>query len=310
MRYDLTDLRLFRAIAEASSLTAGAAKVFLSAGSASYRLKNLEHTAGTRLFLRSPRGMELTPAGEKLLQHVVRVMTELEVMHGEMTSFAKGVRGSIRLLANSSSLNSFLPSALAGYLAANPAVDIELEEGNSDDIALSVADGMADVGVVASDIETGALQTFPFAQDRLILVTSRGHALADSPPIRLLDALGHDFVCMSRTSSNFHFLQQTAHRLGRHLNVRIHVHNFATVLQLVAAGVGIALVPRSIYHKLNADIACAAVELTDGWAVRPLKIVVRDLERESAFVRDLIGHLLREPSSPARERHDSPEGSA
>jgi DNA-binding transcriptional LysR family regulator len=293
LRYDLTDLRLFRAIAEASSLSVGAAKVYLSAGSASARLKNLEHTAGTQLFHRTTRGMDLTPAGEMLLQHVARVLTDLEMMHGELAAFAKGMRGSIRLQANSSSISSHLPRALATFLADNPQVNIELDEQNSDEIVLAVRDGAADLGVLASETESGGLQSFPFAQDRLVIVTPKGHALADAAQIRLLDALDHDFVGMSRSSSNFQFLVQTATRLGRHPNVRIHVDSFQVLLQFVASNVGIALVPHSIYQNLNASNGCAAVELADVWARRSLKIVARDVDRQPPFMRSLLDHLLR-----------------
>ncbi|MCG7361205.1 LysR family transcriptional regulator [Roseomonas sp. ACRSG] len=293
MRYDLTDLKLFRAIAELSSLSLGANKVALSAGSASYRLKNLEHTAGAQLFRRTPRGMDLTPAGQALLRHVTQVLSDLEVMHGEMSSFAKGMRGSIRLLANSSSLNSHLSLALSTFLAEHPQVNIELEEQNSEDIVLAVHDGSADLGVVAGSIESGPLHATPYAEDRLILAVPRGHALAGSGEMRLLDGLPYDFVCMNRTSSNFQFLQSTASRLGHHLRVRIHVHSFDAVLDFVAAGVGIALVPQSIYAKADGAGRCVALDLSDSWAHRSLKLVTRDIAREPPFVRALRNHLTR-----------------
>ncbi|QCI68571.1 LysR substrate-binding domain-containing protein [Phreatobacter stygius] len=297
MRYDLTDLKLFRAIAEAASLSAGAAQIYLSAGSASYRLKNLERTVGTALFLRTPRGMELTAAGEHLLKHVARVFSDLECMHGEMSGFAKGMRGNIRLFANSSSLNGFLPRDLAGFLVANGQVNIELEEHNSDDIVLAVSDGIADIGVMASDISSGSLQVYPYAEDSLVLTVAPGHPLAESGAIRLDQALDHDFVCMHRASSNFQFLAATAGKLGKHLKVRIHAQNFATVLQLVAANVGVALVPRSVLGNAFTDRTCVAVPLLDAWAERRLKIVTRDINDASAFMKGLVGHLLKQATT-------------
>lgn len=293
MRYDFVDLKLFRAIAQTSSLSAGAAHVFLSAGSASYRLKNLEQSVGTRLFQRTPKGMSLTPAGECLLGHVVALLAELERMHGDMSGFAKGMRGSVRLLANSSSLNGVLPADLSSFLSAHRQCNIELEECGSEDIVLAVGDGLADIGIVASDIETGLLQVFPYAVDELILAVAKSHPLALSLEVRFEDALGYEFVCMNRASSNYQFLLRTCTRLGKHLNVRIHVHSFATVLQLARDNIGIALVPRRVFESNSQGGGCVAVRLADEWAVRRLKIVARDILQSPPLTRMLVDHLLR-----------------
>lgn len=291
MRYDFIDLKLFRAIAKTASLSAGAAQINLSAGSASYRLKNLERTIGTSLFLRSSRGMELTSAGDHLLQHVTRVFADLECLHAEMAEFAKGMRGSVRLVANSSSLNGFLPADLIGFLRANPAVNIELEEQNSEDIVLAINDGLADVGVMASDFQAPGLDVLSYAEDRLVLVVPHEHPLAARDSVTLDEALDHDFVCMHRTSSNYQFIAGKASRLGKHIKARIHVQNFATVLHLVAAGIGAAIVPRSMLGTVRAEEQCSVVALRDIWAVRSLKVVVRDLGQSSSFIKKLVSHL-------------------
>ena len=292
MRYDLVDLKLFRAIADTSSLSAGATQIFLSPGSASYRLKNLERLVGTALFTRTPRGMLLTRAGENLLKHVLTVFSDLERMHAEMSGFASGLRGNIRLYANSSSLNGFLPAHLSRFLVENPQCNIELEEHNSDDIVMSVSDGTADLGIVAADVEAGTLQVFPYAHDRLVLATAPQHPLATRGQIPFAEALDHDFVCMQRSSSNFQFLTQTAAKLGKPLKVRIHAHNFATVLQLSRDNVGIALVPERVLQNTMPADSCAVVAIAEDWAERKLKIVARNVANASHFARTLIDHLL------------------
>lgn len=293
MRYDFVDLKLFRAIAQTSSLSAGAAHVFLSAGAASYRLKNLEQSVGTRLFQRTAKGMSLTPAGECLLGHVVALLAELERMHGDMSGFAKGMRGSIRLLANSSALNGVLSADLSSFLSAYRQCNIELGECGSDDILLAVSDGLADIGIVASDVEAGPLQVFPYVVDELILAVAKSHPLALLPEVQFEEALGYEFVCMNRASSNYQFLLRTCARGGKHLNVRIHVHNFATVLQLVSDNIGIALVPRCVFESNSQGSRCVAVRLTDEWAIRRLKVVARDIPRSPPLTRLLLDHLLR-----------------
>ncbi|MDB5616856.1 MAG: LysR family transcriptional regulator [Tardiphaga sp.] len=243
--------------------------------------------------------MNLTAAGESLQRHVITVFCELERMHSEMSGFANGLRGSIRLHANSSSLNGFLAADLSSFLSANRQCNIELEEHSSDEIVMAVGDGTADLGIVASDVESGTLQVFPYATDHLVLAVSHEHALARQSRIKLEEALDYDFVCMQRASSNFQFLAQTCGRMGKQLNIRIHAHNFATVLRLARDNIGVALVPRRVLENNLSEESCAVVELSDEWAVRRLKVVTNEIEKAPQFTKNLLDHLLLRVNSSA-----------
>ena len=96
MKYSLTDLRLFIAIAECESLTHGAERAFLAPSSASHRIKMLEASLGTTLLHRRARGVELTRAGEIFLRHARQVFARLEQMHSDLAPFAEGVQGHVR----------------------------------------------------------------------------------------------------------------------------------------------------------------------------------------------------------------------
>src|SRR5215472_15736674 len=100
MRFDLVDLQLFVAVAETRSITAGAARVYLALASASERVKGLEAALGVTLLKRGRRGVELTPAGESLLDHARIVLHNVESLRGDLAAFASGGRASVHLLAN------------------------------------------------------------------------------------------------------------------------------------------------------------------------------------------------------------------
>ncbi|MER7011623.1 LysR family transcriptional regulator [Saccharopolyspora sp. NPDC000359] len=296
MRYDLTDLRLFHAIAEAQNLSGGAAAMYITASSASYRLKNLEHSMGVELFTRSPRGMRLTPAGEALLDHVREVLAGITRMQADIARFSAGLRGNIRMWANSSSLNGFILPSVSRFLLANPDINIDLEERPSGTIVAGVADRVIDVGVFAGSASAGAdTRIVRYAQEDLIIVTPLGHPLAQSDRVDFAAALDFDFVCMSRGSSNFHFLQETSRQAGAHLNVRVHGHDFAAVLRLVEAGVGIALVPRSVAEKELRDMRIAGLALPDPWARRELHLVTREAEPLPDYLQAFVTFLLDDP---------------
>ena len=135
MRFDLVDLQLFVAVAETRSITNGAAKVHLALASASERIKGLEEALGVALLTRGRRGVELTPAGESLLDHARVVLHNVEALRGDLAVFARGAKATVRFLANTSGLSEYLPKALAAFLAAHPHISIDVEERESSEIA-------------------------------------------------------------------------------------------------------------------------------------------------------------------------------
>ncbi len=299
MRYELTDLRLFLEIAQAGSLTAGAAAVFITPSAASYRLKNLEQAFGTSLFERTPRGMELTPAGDAVLLHVRELFEGIERMQGDVSRFISGIKGHVRLVANSSSLNGFVTQTLGRFLVAYPGIDADVDERQSETIPASVLAREADIGIFAGETDVEGLVVHPYAVDRLVIVTPRDHVLAGQERIRLGAALDFDFVSMNRTSSNTLFLRDTAAKYGKHVRTRLHAHGFEAVLSLVASGVGIAMVPSSVLANRQQSRHVAVIELEEPWALRELNLVVRKDARFPNFITECVNFLLEDPEVAA-----------
>ncbi|WP_332612036.1 LysR family transcriptional regulator [Achromobacter sp. ESBL13] len=295
MRYELTDLRLFLAIAEAQSLSGGANTVHLTASSASYRLKNLEAAMGVPLFKREARGMELTTEGAFVLKHVRSLLAGVERMHGEVSGFASGLKGSVKLFANSSSLNGFIVPSLSRFLSANPNVNILLEERSSTTIEAAIAGQEADIGIFAGHAESAGVQAVRYAIDELIIAAPPNHPVAQHSPVRFPAVLDLDFVCMSRASSNYIFLRDMARLAGKTPKVRIHVHTFDAVLSMVQAGVGVSLVPRSVAATGLREQRVAAVAISEPWARRELTLVTQANVPLSPFVEQVAAYLLDDP---------------
>lgn len=125
MHFDLTDLRLFAAVVEEGSISAGASRAGISLPSASARMKGMEEMLGTALLERHRRGVRPTPAGQALFNHSQLVLAQMERLRGDLREHARGgVRGHIRLISNTTSLEEYLPDVLAGWLATNPGASI------------------------------------------------------------------------------------------------------------------------------------------------------------------------------------------
>ena len=167
MRYDLTDLKLFMAIAQAGNLSRASQARHLTPSAASQRLRNLEQALGCQLFTREHKGMRLTEEGHAMLEHARGVFAAIDGMEAEAALLGSSLQGKATLAANSSSLHGFIGPHIGEFLTAFPEVNLTLVEQTSETIAASVAEGEADLGVYAGEPMAGAVACETFALDRL-----------------------------------------------------------------------------------------------------------------------------------------------
>lgn len=291
MRFDLVDLRLILRVAEAASITHGATKANMALATASERIRGMELELGAPLLDRSRRGVTLTEAGRTLVHHAQLVLQQIEHMQAELSEFAGGAKGHIRLIANTSALSEFLPETLRAFLAEHRGIDVDIEEQPSHDIIRLVAQGFADIGVVADIIDFGGLEVFPFAVDRLVCVVPRRHALAGARRVAFRDLLGHEFVGLGAMNALQQHLGQHAIQAGRPLKLRVRLGSFDAVCRMVENGVGVAVIPETAAQRCRKTMSIRTVRLTDGWALRHLHVCVREFASLPVYVQRLVRHL-------------------
>jgi DNA-binding transcriptional LysR family regulator len=291
MRFDLTDLRLFCDVVDEGSITAGAEKSALALAAASTRIRNMEATLGAALLTRSRQGVTPTPAGRMLLKHARGMLGQAARLREDLSAFAGGLSGEVRLLANTNALTEFLPEALSSFLAAHPHVSVDLEERLSDEIVGLIAEGVGDVGIVAGTVDVGALQTHPFRSDRFVVVAAPGHPLARRGRVSFAEVLDYDVVGLERSSSLQRFLVGKAAREGRPLKARVQLRSFDAVCRLVEAGVGVGVVPQTTARRAAKTMSLAVIDLADDWALRELTIVVRAEAELRPYARELVDSL-------------------
>lgn len=288
MYYDLPDLRLVAAIAESGSLTRAAARIHLAPSSASHRLTQFEATLGTPLFIRHARGLKPTVAGESLLRHARQVFAQLEQMHADLAPYAKGLHSQVTVFANTNAINCFLPEDLGDFLREHPRIRVSLEEHPSPAIIQSVASGQVEIGVVAAEGKLSGLETQAYRRDRLVVIVPAEHPLADRKALDFSEVLDQPFVCLHAGSAIHTFMMNTAAQLGGNLDVRIQVRSFNAVCRMVAAGVGIGMVPNS---SIVAVDSLKTLKINDPWAPRDLQLCVRSRAALSLAAVALFDHL-------------------
>ena len=293
MHFDLVDLKLFIAVAEARSITGGAIGAHLALASASARIKGLEAALGTPLLRRGRRGIALTAAGESLLDHARLILHQVETMQGELSAFSRGVKATVRLLANTSGLSEYLPKALAAFLAEHPHLSIDVEERESADIARAIAGNEGDIGLAAEHALPDSIERIPFSEDRLVLVTARGDELAKRRQVDFAEVVARDFVGLISSSALHAHIAGHATRLGARLRFRARLNHFDSIGQMAAAGVGIAVMPEVAARRCARSMKIAIIRIRDPWANRKLAICARSFKALPRPAQQLVEHLRK-----------------
>ncbi|MGH8175491.1 MAG: LysR family transcriptional regulator [Steroidobacter sp.] len=275
MRFDLRDLELFAAVADAGGIARAAERSHTVASAVSKRISDLEEALGAALLVRGAKGVELTAAGHALLVRARVLLHQAAQLDDEMRRHASGVRGYVRVFANISSIVEFLPRALASFATKHPDVHIHLEEHVSSAIASAVADNSADFGIVSELPAIDGLSTVPFRNDELVLVLQAQHALARRKSLAFVEAVAQPFIGLHAGSSLHRLMTRAAADANVALNWRIHVTSFDAVCAMVAAGLGVAVVPRAATTPYIRSLNLVSTPLTDAWARRQLFLCTR-----------------------------------
>ncbi|RYZ07687.1 MAG: LysR family transcriptional regulator, partial [Comamonadaceae bacterium] len=303
-RIDLTSLQLFVAVCETGSIGRAAEREFIAASAVSKRLSELENTLGADLLYRHARGVDLTPAGESLLHHARSVLYSLEKMQGELSEYADGVRGHVRVHANISAIVQYLPEDLGAFARSHAAIKIDLEEHLSSEVMRAVQEGAADLGLchVASDTPGAhGLQTQAYRHDQLVLVVPQSHPLAAHTPLGFAQALDFDQVGLHANSSIYRAMHQAALAQGRSVRLRMRVTGLDAMCRMIANGLGIGVMPLHAFSLMQAGIGrtLVAVALQDDWARREISLVARDFSTLPVAARTLVEHLRAQSAASA-----------
>ncbi|MFK3769361.1 LysR family transcriptional regulator [Pseudomonas putida] len=293
MHFDLIDLTLFRHTLECGNITAGARSSHLSLPAASARIRAMEASLGTALLERNRRGVQPTPAGQALLQHARLIGQQVERLQFDLGQYAQGQQGQVRLLCNTAALTEYLPELLAGYLADNPGVSVDVQEMPSLRIVQSITQGMADLGIISTAAPSTHLQTRPFRDDPLALITPLAHPLSSEPAPSFIDSLAHGHVGLGANSALALYLEEQALREGRRMRVRVRAEGFDGVIRMVAGGAGVGVVPLAAVKRWEGLLPLHWVALREDWANRRLRLCARDFAALPGYAAGLVERLAK-----------------
>lgn len=295
--FDPVSLRLFVAICEEGHIARAAEREALVPSALSKRLAALEAQVGTALLRRARRGVEPTAAGHALLRQSRELLAAMARMHAELSDFAAGVQGSVRVVASMSALAGRLPEDVAAFLARHEALRVTLDERAGLAVLRELREGAADLGVVwdqaLQEGDGSGLRVLAYRSDHLGVAMPPGHPLAQRERITFADTLEHPAVGVVPGGLLDVLLRQQAARLGRPYAPRMQVASLEAGARIVAAGLGLALLPYESTAARPGGMGLEMRPLEEPWAVRRLVVLSREEAWLSAAARQLAAHLAQ-----------------
>jgi len=291
MIIDPFSLKLFVAIVEEGAIAAAAEREHIAASAVSKRIKELEERFGTPLLRRTNKGVVPTDAGITLLHLSRGLLHDLNNMLLQINEYSSGVRGHVRLSANISSINQFLPGELKSFSEQHPNVHIHLEENISENTMKAVTNSAADVGIITVGSYLPELEFFPYHSDQLIVITPKEHPLSGRKKVTYRETLDFDYVGLSAGSSLHSRMLRAANELSRTLKLRIQVNSFDALCLMVEARLGIGIVPKGVAKPYFKGLRLRSIILDESWANRELKLCVRSFDALPAAAQLLVRHL-------------------
>ncbi|QHE94762.1 LysR family transcriptional regulator [Pandoraea fibrosis] len=289
----LRQMRYFLEVVDAGGFSAAAERLFVAQSALSRQISELERELQAVLLERSSKGVTLTPAGRTFVNEARRVLTELEGSVALTRSVARGEQGTVRL-AHSSSVPfaGTLPAALLAHLQANPGVSVDISTLSSEQQQDDIEAGRIDLGLVRLPVlrPAASLMCETLATERLLLLVPPGHALAGETSVSVAALAAEPFVSLPHRERGglSYRVAQLCQQHGFFPKAAVATSRKATLVNLVAAGFGVAIVPQSLAAMAGPEVR--RVTLDDANADSKIALLHR---RDAGGLVIAVGEALR-----------------
>ena len=240
---ETAELQAFLAVARQSSFRAAAEGLFITAPALSRRIENLEQALQERLFDRATRRVSLTPAGELFLVHAQAVMDELELAVRSVEQGMAHRREHVTVACVPSVANNLLPLVLKPYARTHPNVRVRIIDENAAEVLESVRKGEADFGVNFIGAQEAEIDFQELTRERYLAVMPAHHPLAAQSSLHWKSLAGEKLVSVSSSSGNRSLIDNAFSRVPQRPVIQYETNHVAGAISLVAAGLGVALLP-------------------------------------------------------------------
>lgn len=272
MNPSIKQLKAFVAVAHSRSLAEASERIHLSQPALSIAIRKLEEAVGGPLFARTTRQLSLTPEGEAFLPVALRLLNDWTEAFADLNERFSKQRGKISLAALPTLAAGLLPGLIATFRSQYPRINLSLHDVLAEQVNLMVREGRADLGFSVPPLASDDLVFEPLLADRYVAVCPLGHPLLAQETLAWAQLVGHPFIGINRLSSSRQDIDRVMTEVGEPLDILCEVSQIATVGRMVAAGLGISVLPALSFRQIAAD----------GIAWRPL--VAPEIPRELGMI--------------------------
>jgi DNA-binding transcriptional LysR family regulator len=260
-------LNILREVARCGSFSAAAEALSYSQSAVSQQIATLEAETGVTLLERHARGVRPTAAGKLLIEHTEGILARLQAAEAELAAVAGLRGGQLRMASFPTAGATLMPLAIVNFRAQYPDVELTLAEGEPDEIAPRLRAGEFDLALLyqfggPQDTESTGAETYmsvELLEDPMYLALPGNHRLARKSALRLSDLADQAWVQTSRSSACARYVVRSCHAAGFEPKVSFESDDYQTVQGLVAAGVGVALIPGLALSPAREDLVIRAL---------------------------------------------------
>ena len=241
---EIRQLRAFIAIADSGTFTAGAQRVHVTQAAISMQIRQLENELGTKLFIRAPRKVILTEAGEQLLGRARQILREHDAATDEIAALAGAERGRLRIGSASAMVTTdTLPKLLKELRARHVRAEISVISGTSESLVLQILAGELDIAFVSLPVESRGIHTERLSQDQLVAIASPRHRLAKQRAVSAYTLAGEKLILGERGGNTRRLIDQFFAQAGVNLNVAMELSREAAIRRMVQEDMGVGIIP-------------------------------------------------------------------
>jgi DNA-binding transcriptional LysR family regulator len=259
---DVKRLRVLREVARQGSFSAAADALSYTQSAISQQIAALERETGTMLVDRNARGVRLTDAGEALVRHADAILTRITDAEAELEAIA-GLRGGrVRLASFATAGSTFVPHAIATFHERHPQVEISLKEADPEESVPALKAGTLDIAILFEPHGAGDLsdvEKVHLLEDPMSVVIPQDHPLASRSKVRLKDLADEAWVQTTASCPCCLIVADHCRAAGFEPRVAFESDDYLTVQGLVAAGVGVAMIPSLGLAAYRPDVAILPV---------------------------------------------------
>jgi LysR family transcriptional regulator for metE and metH len=287
-------LAIVREVDRRGSMTAAASALFLTQSALSHAMKKLEHSLGTQIWLREGRSLRLTQAGEHLLEVASRVLPQLELAEHTLDDFAHGTRGSLHIGMECHPCYQWLLKVVAGYLPRWPDVDVDVKQKFRFGGIGALLDHEIDLLVTPDPEARPGLHFEPVFDYEQVLVVHRDHRLANAKFVLPAHIAGEVLITYPVDTDRLDVYNLFLTPAGVHPRAHKTIESTDLILQMVAAGRGVAALPRWLVEEHAARVPIAPVKLGRHGVPKKIHLGLRQADRETGYVRAFIETARRQ----------------